>query len=108
MPLLGNLIYTGLATLLTTQTTVGAINSAPNLYSINSGQASTVTIHTAMLQPVLSSGQLLAIAAGIGPYIGTVAPVLVTRTSNVSVWGNFNTTAQPAEILAAHWHSRIT
>ena len=107
MPLLGNLIYTGLATLLTTQTTVGAINSAPNLYSINSGQASTVTIHSALFQPVLTSGQLLAIAAGIGPFVGTVAPVLVTRTSNTSVWLSANTTAVPGEILQAHWHSRI-
>lgn len=104
--LLGNLIYTGLATLLTTQTTVGSINTAPNLYSINSGHASAVPPDTAMFQRCALDG-LAAIGAGVGPFVGTVAPVLVTRTGSVSVWLSANTTALPGEILSAYWHSRI-
>lgn len=105
--LLGNLIYSGLATLLTTQATVGCINSVPNLYSINSGHASAAPPDSALFQRTFS-GSHAALGAGIGTGMScTIAPLLVTRTSNVTVWFNSNTTAMPGEITVAYWHSRI-
>lgn len=103
--LLGNLIFAGLATLLTTQTTVGSINTAPNLYSINTAAVSG-SVDTAIFQPVALNGMNAAIAAGIGPFAATIAPLLVTRTGTTAVFYNGNTTALPGEVLIAYWHSR--
>lgn len=104
MPLLGNLIYAGLATLLSTQTTVGAIATAANLYSINTGAAQSLDV--ALFTPVHAQGTA-ALAAGVGFGVATLQPSLFTRTGAVVVWYNPNTTAVPGEMIAAFAHSRI-
>lgn len=104
--LLGNLIYAGLATLLSTQTTVGAINSASNLYSVNSGQVSAAPPDVALFQPAFMQANL-SVAAGVGFGASTLQPLLYTRTGSVTVWYNPNTTAIPGDMLVAYWHSGI-
>lgn len=104
--LLGNLIFAGLATLLTTQTTVGSINLVGNLYSINTGAASTAPADTALFQPVFGQANLAG-GAGVGLGVNTLQPLLYTRTGNTTVWFNPNTTAAPGEVLIAYWHSQI-
>lgn len=94
--LLGNLIFTGLQTLLTTQ---AALGQSTNLYSINSGVLES--LDTALFQ-VGHMG-----AAGGGFPGCTLPPTLYTRTGTVSVWVNPNTTAVSGDILAAAWHTRI-
>lgn len=95
--LLGNLIFTGLQTLLTTQSALGA---STNLYSINT--AALDNLDTCLFQ-LGHQG-----ASGAGLYCGaTLPPILYTRTGAVSVWVNPNTTAVNGDILAAAWHTRI-
>ena len=95
--LLGNLIFTGLQTLLTTQ---AALGNSTNLYSINTGVLES--LDTCLFQ-LGHQG-----AAGAGLFAGaTLPPTLYTRTGAVSVWVNPNTTAISGDILAAAWHTRI-
>lgn len=104
--LLGNLVYAGLATLLTTQTTVGAINSVANLYSINHGQASGAPPDVALFQPAFIQANL-SVAAGVGFGASTLQPLLYTRTGSTTVWYNPNTTAVAGDMLVSYWHSGI-
>lgn len=94
--LLGNLIFTGLQTLLTTQ---AALGQSTNLYSINT--AALDSLDTALFQ-------LGHIGAAGGGFPGcTLPPTLYTRTGTTSVWVNPNTTVCAGDILAAAWHTRI-
>jgi hypothetical protein len=104
--LLGNLIYAGLQTLLTTQAAFNALSLLPNLYSINTGMASGVSPDVALFQPS-HAGALLSHPATEGANCYTMCPTLVTRTGAVSVWYNGNTTAVPGDILHIQFHSRI-
>lgn len=94
--LLGNLIFAGLQTLLTTQASLGA---SANLYSINTGAAQSLDV--ALFQPAFAG------VANAGLPGNTLNPLLFTRTSATTVWLNPNTTAVTGDILAAFWHSRI-
>lgn len=94
--LLGNLIFAGLQTLLTTQASLGA---SANLYSINTGAQQS--LDTSLFMPAFAG------VANAGLPGCTLPPVLFTRTSTTAVFLNPNTTAMPGEILAAFWHSRI-
>lgn len=94
--LLGNLIFAGLQTLLTTQASLGA---SANLYSINTGAQQSLDV--ALFQP----GHAGLANAGIPG--NTLAPILFTRTSATTVWLNPNTTSITGDILAAFWHSRV-
>lgn len=102
--LLGNLVFAGQQTLLTTQANLGAIGGTANLYSINTGGAQSIDV--ALFQPAF----LAQTAAGPGS-IGfggcTLPPLLFTQTGTTVVLYNPNTTALPGNILAAYWHSRI-
>lgn len=96
---LGNLIFAGLQTLLTTQATLGATTG--NLFSIATGvvQPLDVALFQSSYQGVGAS------SAGYGG--ATLPPILFTRTGATSVWLNPNTTAVPGDILAAFFHSRV-
>ncbi len=94
--LLGNLIFTGLQTLLNTQ---AALGNSTNLYSINTGALDS--LDTCLFQ----LGHHGAIGTALYP--ATLPPVLHTRTGAVSVWINPNTTSVCGDILAAAWHTRI-
>jgi len=104
--LLGTYIYAGLTTLLNTQTTVGAINSIPNLWSINSGLAAGTPPDVAFFQPQSFQGTA-ALGAGIGFGGYTVAPMLHTLSGPTSVWYNGNTTAVAGQILMPYFWSGI-
>lgn len=104
--LLGNLIYAGHATLLTTQLNLGQLGStAVNLYSINGTQASVAPPDVALFQPGALSQSFTATSAGFGGC--TLAPLLVTRTGSVALFFNPNTTALPGDVLLAFFHSRV-
>lgn len=95
MALLGNLIYAGLQTLLSTQ---GALGSTQNLYSINT--AAIQNLDVALFQVGHSGAQT-------GGPQATLQPALFTRTGSTVVFANPNTTALSGDILAAFWHSRV-
>lgn len=103
--LLGNLVFAGQQTLLTTQASLGAINAAANLASINSGASANAD--AALFQPGFLAQGTAAIAAGVGFGGCTLTPLLFTRTGTVSVWYNPNTTALPGDILMPYFHSRV-
>jgi hypothetical protein len=105
--ILGTYIYAGLTTLLNTQTTVGGINSAVNLYSINSGVASGFPADVAMFQPASLGQGTGALGAGIGFGAYTIAPLLHTLTGSTSVWYNPNTTSVAGYILQPYFFSGI-
>lgn len=102
--LLGNLIFAGQQTLLTTQANLGQVGGAANLYSINTGALQNMDV--SLFQPAF----LAQTAAGPGS-IGfggcTLPPLLFTQTGTTVVMFNPNTTALPGNILAAYFHSRM-
>lgn len=105
--LLGNLVYAGFITLLTSSDTdLGGINKAMTLYSLASGQASTAAPDAALFQPGTFQGTA-AIAAGVGHGQMTLPVQLFTRTGATTVWYNPNTTVQAGDILVSYFHSRI-
>lgn len=91
--LLGNLIYAGQLTILTTQATMGP---TANLYSINTGALQNLDV--ALFAPA----QL-----GSGTYSHTMQVLLHTRTGTTVVYANPNTNAVPGEVLAAYFHSIV-
>lgn len=102
--LLGNLVYAGQQTLLTTQTSLGAVNVAtPNLYSINTGALQNLDV--AHFTPAYQ-GSVFNAVGGSGYTSSTLQPILFTRTGTVVVWLNPNTTAIPGEMTALYFHSR--
>lgn len=105
--LLGNLIYAGLATLLTTQANFGAINKDANLYSIATGIVPSAGADVALFQPGFPAQGTLALGANIGYGSATLQPLLFTRTGAVTVWYQGNTTAVSGDILVAYWHSAM-
>lgn len=102
--LLGNLVYAGQQTLLSTQSNLGAVNVAtPNLYSINTGALQNLDVsHFTPAYQGLAFGAV----AGVGYTSSTLQPILFTRTGTVVVWLNPNTTALPGEMTAMYFHSR--
>ena len=104
--LLGNLVYAGQATLLTTQASLGAINAAANLYSINTGVI-TGSLHVTHFTPAFLGQVVGGLGAGIGFGGCTLPPILFTRSGATVVWYNPNTTALPGEFSATFYHSRI-
>lgn len=106
--LLGSLTYAGLATLLTTQASLGSINAAINLYSIATGISTTTPPDVALFQPSALSQGTGAIAAGVGWGGHTLSPILYTRSTNGNTaWYNPNTTAMPGDVLIFYPHSYI-
>jgi len=105
--LLGNLIYAGLQTLLSTQSSVGAINANLNLYSINTGSLGPTGLDSSNFSPSVLAQGAAALGAGIGYGACTIQPLLYTRSGATVVYANLNTTAIPGELLAAYWHSRV-
>lgn len=104
--LLGNLIYAGQQTLLTTSLNLGHLgNTAINIASINGGQASALPPDVALFQPGALAQSFTATSAGFGGC--TLAPLLITRSGSVALFFNPNTTAVPGDMLMAYWHSRI-
>lgn len=104
--LLGNLIYAGQQTLLTTSLNLGHLGStAINIASINGGQGTGVPPDVALFQPGALSQSFTATSAGYGGC--TLAPLLITRSAAVALFFNPNTTALPGDLLMAYWHSRI-
>mgnify|MGYP001605853297 CR=1 FL=1 len=96
--LLGNLIYAGQQTMLSTVETLG-VNAAASLYSINTGALQNLDV--ALFQPAHQG-------AATGRFAAMTLPVvLYTRTGTVTVWANMNQTTVPGDILAAFFHSRI-
>ena len=105
--LLGNLVYAGFITLLTSSDTdLGGINKAMTLYSLNSGQNTAAPPDVALFQPGTMQGTA-AIGAGIGHGQMTLPVQLFTRTGTTSVWFNPNTTVQGGDILVSYWFSAI-
>ncbi|TAL42336.1 MAG: hypothetical protein EPN91_08130 [Salinibacterium sp.] len=98
--LLGNLIYTGLQTLLNTQ---AALGQSANLWSINTGALDS-------LDTVLFNAGFISTggASTTAQWSSATLPVsLYTRTGAVCVLINPNTTVANGELLAAAWHTRI-
>lgn len=91
--LLGNLIYAGQATILTTQATMGA---TANLYSIATGALQSLDV--SLFAPS---------ALGNTTYTHTMQVLLHTRSGASVVYVNPNTSAIPGELLAAYFHSRV-
>ncbi len=106
--LLGNLIFAGQQTLLTTQANLGSVGVTANLYSINSAAVGSVAADVALFQPAYLA-QLNTFGGGASIGVGgcTLTPLLYTRTSTVAVFFNPNTTALPGEILLPYFHSRV-
>ncbi len=105
--LLGNLIYAGLQTLLSTQANLGAVNQNLNLYSINTGSIGTTGLDSSHFVPSVLGQGVTALGAGVGYGACTLQPLLFTRSGATVVYANLNTTAVPGEILAAYWHTRV-
>lgn len=105
--LLGNLVYAGFITLLTSaDTDLGGVNKAMTLYSLASGQASTAAPDVALFQPGTLQGTA-AIGANIGHGQTTLPVQLFTRTGATTVWWNPNTTVAAGDILVSYFHTRI-
>lgn len=102
---LGNLSYVGQVTLLSTQASLGAINAARNLYSINTGLAQSP--HVALFAPGNLGQGTGALGAGIGFGAFTLQPSLYTRAGATVVYYNPNTTAAPGELFVQYLHSGI-
>lgn len=102
--LLGNLVFAGQQTLLTTQANLGSVGVTANLYSINTGALQNMDV--CLFQPSF----LAQTAAGPGS-IGfggcTLPPLLFTQTGTTVVLFNPNLTALPGNILAAYFHTRV-
>lgn len=96
--LLGNLVYAGQQTLLSTAAVLGT-NAANQLYSINTGALQNLDV--ALFQPAFAGA-----VGGLLPGL-TLPVVLYTRTGTVTVWSNLNTTTVTGDILASFFHSRI-
>lgn len=104
--LLGNLIYAGQQTLLTTALNLGHLGStAINIASINGGQASVSAPDVALFQPGALAQSFTATSAGYGGC--TLAPLLITRSGSVALFFNPNTTVLPGDLVLAYFHSRI-
>lgn len=104
--LLANLVYAGQQTLLTTQSNLGAVNAAANLYSINTGNVQG-SLDTALFQPAfLAQGAGASGVAGVGVGGCTLTPLLFTKSGATAVWFNPNTTALPGEVFLPYVHSR--
>ena len=104
--LLGNLVYAGQQTLLTTSLNLGHLGStAINIASINGGQSSVSPPDVALFQPGALAQSFTATSAGFGGC--TLAPLLITRSGSMALMYNPNTTALPGDILLAYWHTRI-
>lgn len=104
--LLGNLVFAGQQTLLTTQASVGSINAAANLYSINTGNAAS-SLDVSLFAPSFLGQGTGAIGAGVGFGAATLQALLFTRSGTTVVYYNPNTTAMPGELLAMYVHSRV-
>lgn len=103
--LLGNLVYTGFITLLTSSDTdLGGINKAMTLYSIATGI--TTSAESALFQPGTMQGTA-AIGAGIGHGQLTLPVQLFTRTGSTAVWYNPNTTVEAGDVQIQFYHSGI-
>ena len=103
--LLGNLVFAGQQTLLSSQINLGAINTTANLYSINTGALQSIEV--SLFQPAWMSQGTGAIAANVGFGAHTLPPLLFTQTGTTTVWYNPMTTVMPGNILASFFHSRI-
>ena len=101
--LLGNLVFAGQQTLLTTQASLGAVSGAINLYSINT--AALQNIEVTLFQPAWLAQGTANTSIGYGGC--TLPPLLFTQTGTTIVMYNPNTTALPGNILASYFHSRI-
>ena len=103
--LLGNLVFAGQQTLLTTQSNLGQVNQAtPNLYSINTGALADLDVaHFTPAYP----GTVFGAVAGSGYTSCTLMPTLFTRSARTVVYFNPNTTAMPGELSAQYVHSRV-
>lgn len=105
--LLGNLVYAGFITLLTSaDTDLGGVNKAMTLYSLASGQVTQAAPDVALFQPGTMQGTA-AIGAGIGHGQMTLPVQLFTRTGSTTVWFNPNTTVQGGDVLVSYFHSAI-
>ncbi len=104
--LLGNLVYAGQMTLLTTQANMGSVNAVANLFSVNAGTVGQ-SPDVALFQPAFLGQGTAAIGAGVGFGGCTLTPLLWTRTGSTMVWYNPNTTALPGEVLFPYFHSRV-
>ena len=103
--LLGNLVYAGFITLLTSaDTDLGGVNKAMTLYSLNTSAAANPDV--ALFQPGTMQGTA-AIGAGIGHGQMTLPVQLFTRTGTTTVWWNPNTTVQGGDILVEFKYSAI-
>lgn len=103
--LLGNLVYAGFITLLTSSDTdLGGINAAATLYSLATGATNNPDV--ALFQPATMQGTA-AIAAGVGHGQVTLPVQLFTRTGATTVWYNPNTTVVAGDIYVGYAHSRI-
>ena len=103
--LLGNLVYAGFITLLTSSdTNLGGINKAMTLYSLSTGALSNPDV--ALFQPATCQ-ETAAIGAGIGHGQVTLPVQLFTRTGTTTVWYNPNTTVVAGDIYVGYSHSRI-
>ena len=97
--LLGNLVYAGFITLLTSSDTdLGGTNAAMTLYSLATGANQNPDV--ALFQPGTMQGTG-AIAAGIGHGQMTLPVQLFTRTGATTVWYNPNTTVVAGDIYVA-------
>ncbi len=103
--LLGNLVFAGQQTLLTTQASLGSINAAANLMSINTGALQNLDV--AHFTPAWLAQGTSALGGGIGFGAYTLGPAVFTRTGATVVLYNPNTTAMPGELTAQYFHSRI-
>lgn len=103
--LLGNLVYAGQQTLLTTQPNLGAVNAAANLYSINTGALQNLDV-SHFTPAFLAQGIAASGVGSVGVGGCTLPPLLFTRTGTTVVYYNPNTTALPGELSALYFHSR--
>lgn len=101
--LLGNLIYAGQQTLLSSSVSLGGLGATANLYSINTGALSNIDV--SLFQPAWMSQGTASTSVGFG---GCTLPVLLfTQTGTTVVLFNPNSTVLPGNILASFFHSRI-
>ena len=101
--LLGNLVYAGQQTILTTQTALGSVNATANLFSIACGQPASAPPDIALFQMGLSTGPVGIATQGIGA--ATLPVLLFTRAGATTVWYNPNSTAIQGDICVEYKHS---